>query len=231
MTMAARAGRRRTAGYAPPAEVQTIDTATLGFTNGFFLKVPRLYAAGDVSLLRLPAVAIVGSRKASNAGRQRAAQLARGLVRDGIVVMSGLAAGIDEAAHRAAMESGGRTIAVIGTALDQAYPSEHAALQEAIYREHLLISALHLGERSFPSHFPERNRVMARLAKATVIVEAGDTSGSLHQAAESLSIGHPVFIAKSVIEDRKLTWPARFIGKPHVYELTTSTDVADVLLR
>ena len=217
--------------YAPPSNVQTIETASLGFINGFFLRVPKLYAAGDLALLAEPAVAIVGSRKASAEGCRRAAQLARALVRDGVVVMSGLALGIDAAAHHAAIAAGGRTIAVIGTPLDKAYPKGNTSLQESIYRDHLLLSPFPIGTKTPPSHFPERNKVMARLARATVIVEAGETSGSLHQAAESLLVKHPVFIARTVIEDSRLTWPQRFVGKPLVYCLDDASDVADQILR
>jgi DNA processing protein len=211
--------------------VHELDSSAVGFTNGFYLRVPRLHYSGDLALLKQPMVAIVGSREASEEGRLRAAQLAKKLVKEGIVVVSGLAAGIDAAAHRAAIANGGRTIAVIGTPLEKAYPAENAALQEEIYRDHLLISPFASGMRTFPGHFPERNRVMARLALATVIIEAGDTSGSLHQAAESLEAGHHVFIAKSVVQNGRLTWPARFMGKPRVHELESSTDVADILLR
>jgi DNA processing protein len=211
--------------------VRVVETASLGFLNGFFLRFPQLFAAGDLSLLREPAVAIVGSRKASAEGCRRAAQLARALVRDGVVVMSGLALGIDAAAHHAAIDAGGRTIAVIGTPLDKAYPKENAALQEAIYRGHLLLSPFPIGTKTPPSHFPERNKVMARLARATVIVEAGETSGSLHQVSESLIVKHPVFIARSVIEDPSLAWPKRFVGKPLVYELGEASDVADQILK
>jgi DNA processing protein len=220
-------GRR----YDPPHAVEIIGAERAGVTNGLLLRVPRLYCAGDLRLLETPSVAIVGSRKASPEGQQRASQLARALVRHDVVVVAGLALGIDTAAHLAAIEAGGRTIAVIGTPLDKAYPKENVALQEKIHREHLLVSPFPIGTKTPPSHFPERNRVMARLARATVIIEAGDTSGSLHQAAESLTVGHPVFISRSVIHDPKLKWPARFVGKPNVYELESSSDVLDVLLR
>lgn len=217
--------------YVPPREVTPVSGASLGFTNGFLLAHPMLYAAGDLSLLSEPAVAIVGSRKASDAGRLRAAQLARALVRDGVTVMSGLAAGIDTAALASAIENGGRALAVIGTPIDKAYPRENAPLQEEIYSKHLLISPFAIGTRTFPSHFPERNRVMARLARATVVIEAGDTSGTLHQVIESLAARHPVFISRSVMRDRDVTWPARFAGDPLVFELENSSDVLDALLR
>lgn len=211
--------------YTPPATVSELSSAEAGITNGLLLRLPTLFLAGDRELLRLPAVAIVGSRAASVDGCRRAHQLARDLVAAGVVVMSGLAAGIDGAAHRSALEHGGRTIGVIATPLDKAYPPEHAHLQEEIYRRHLLLSPFASGTKTTPRHFPERNRVMARLSLATVIVEAGDTSGSLHQALEALTVGRLVFIAQSVARDPKLTWPRRFLDKPGVHELASSADV------
>ncbi len=207
-----------------------MSTSELGFTNGTLLEYPTLFFAGDLSLLKIEAVAIVGSREASKAGCDRAAVLARSLVRCGVVVMSGLAAGIDGAAHTSAIREGGKTVAVVGTGLDKVYPSEHASLQEQIYREHLLISPFASGGRFFPSFFPRRNKLMARLALATVVIEAGDTSGTLHQIVASLEYGRPVFIAKSVVDDSKVTWPKRFLGKPGVHVLERASDVCDVVL-
>ncbi len=217
---------------APEAsDVREIPSDRAGVTNGLFLRFPVLYAVGDLSLLERPCVAIVGARKATREGVRRAEQLARDLVRAGIVVVSGLAAGIDRAAHQSAIQNGGRTIAVVGTPLDKAYPKEHAELQQLIYQEHLLVSQFRWGDPFVPANFPERNRVMARLAKATVIVEASDTSGSLHQAAESVLVGHPVFIAESVTKNPALKWPARFIGKPHGFVLSSAADVIQAVQR
>lgn len=217
--------------YRAPAreQVETVPAERLGVSNGLLLRFPRIHCVGDLALLDVPGVAIVGARKASAEGRKRASQLARDLARAGVVVVSGLAEGIDFAAQTAAIDNGGRTIAVIGTPLDKVYPEKHAALQELIYREHLLVSAFEWGDKFTPSNFPERNRIMARLARATVIIEASDTSGSLHQAAESVQVGHPVFIAKAVVDNPKLTWPRRFLGegKPLGRVLTSSADVVD----
>ncbi len=215
----------RGARYVPPAATETVPSAEAGITNGLSLSVPYLYLAGDRSLLTRTAVAIVGSRKASPDGLKRAARLARELVESDVVVTSGLAEGIDQAAHRAAIEAKGRTVAVIGTPLEKAYPAAHGALQQEIYEHHLLVSPFIPGERTYPSSFPLRNRVMARLSRATVIVEAGDTSGSLHQATECLKIGRTLWIAKSVIETKSLTWPARFVGKPGVFVLERVEDL------
>lgn len=207
----------------------TIASERVGITNGLLLKFPQIYSAGDLTLLDRPRVAIVGARKATIEGRRRAAQLARDCARAGVVVISGLAEGIDFAAHTSAIEHGGKTVAVIGTPLDKIYPEKHAALQQQIYREHLLLSPFTWGDKFVPQNFPERNQIMAQLALATVIIEASGTSGSLHQAAESVHVGHAVFIAAGVLDNPKLTWPQRFIGedKPLGLVLRTSADVID----
>src|SRR4051812_2353320 len=194
--------------YLPPdrANVVTIGSDRVGVTNGLLLSFPQIHSVGDLALLERPRIAIVGARKATQEGRRRAAQLARDCARAGVVVVSGLAEGIDYAAHTAAIEHGGGTIGVIGTPLDKVYPTKHGQLQRRIYREHLLLSPFTWGDKFVPSNFPERNRIMARLALATVIIEASGTSGSLHSAAESVQIGHPVFIAAGMLENPKLTW-------------------------
>lgn len=172
----------------------------------------RLFVRGDVDLLsRGPKVSIVGSRKASAAGVQRAKQLATRLVEGHVVVVSGLALGIDTAAHRAAIAAGGRTIAVLGTSLDQVYPRENEELQELIGREHLLVSQFEVGRPTLKSNFPQRNRTMALLTDATVIVEARDSSGSLHQGWEAIRLGRPLFILQSITEDKSLKWPAKML--------------------
>jgi DNA processing protein len=190
-----------------------------------------VFYAGELDLLKRPAVSIVGTRDVTEDGRQRARRLARELTQAGVVVVSGLARGIDTAAHLTAIEHGGFTAAVIGTPLDKAYPAENAELQETVYRDHLLLSPFPIGERVFPSNFPKRNRVMAALTDASVIVEASDTSGTLHQAAECQRLGRWLFIAKSVVDNRELTWPKKFIGKDHVAILATTADILDVVGR
>lgn len=184
-----------------------------------------LYYAGDLGLLEMPAVSIVGTREVSDEGRRRAIQLARDLAEAGVLVVSGLAKGVDAAAHTGAMQYGGATAAVIGTPLSKAYPAENGPLQEEIYSRHLLLSPFHEGAQVFKGNFPARNRVMAALTDATVIVEASDTSGTLHQAAECQRLGRWLFIMRSVVDDPSLTWPARFIGKPHVEVLNRTDDL------
>lgn len=172
----------------------------------------RLFVLGDVQLARgTSRVAIVGSREASEDGLKRAARLARILAEKQIVVVSGLAQGIDTAAHTSVLQHGGRTIAVIGTPLDQSYPSQNRALQERIGREHLLISQFPIGAPIERKNFILRNRTMALAAHASVVVEARDGGGSLSQAWEALRLGRPLFLMKSLIERKDLTWPAELI--------------------
>lgn len=178
--------------------------------------VELLYFQGDWNLVDWPAVAVVGTRKPTEIGRERAATLARRLVEDNFTVVSGLAEGIDTAAHEAALAAMGRTIAVIGTPLGHVYPKANAALQERIAREHLLISqvpVMRYDAQNFRTNrffFPERNKLMSALTKATVIVEAGETSGTLVQAREALRQGRKLFIMNSCFERGDLTWPRRF---------------------
>jgi DNA processing protein len=177
---------------------------------------PPVYFAGDRTLVQRKCVAIVGSRKASDDGKMRARKLAKQLVDAGVVVVSGLAEGIDVSAHRSAIENGGKTIAVIGTPLDKAYPAKHAELQELIYREHLLVTPFRKGDAVYPSNFPQRNKLMAALADATVVIEATDDSGALHQAAECAPkrLNRWLFIARSILGRTDCTWPKKFLDAP-----------------
>ncbi len=188
-----------------------------------------VFCVGDISLVKQKCIAIVGSRKVSEDGAKRARKLARQLAERGVVVISGLAEGVDENAHRAAIEAGGRSIAVIGTPIDKAYPAKHAELQERIYRDHLLVSPFPIGGQVFPSNFPERNKLMAALADGSVIIEASDKSGSLHQAAECKRIGRWLFILRSVVDNPAVTWPQKFIGGSRVRVVETVDDILGVI--
>lgn len=173
---------------------------------------PRLFALGDLSLLRSgPRVSIVGARNASPEGCRRARKLATELAREGVIVVSGLAEGIDTAAHEGAISAGGRTIAVLGAPLDVSYPQRNEALRQSILREHLAISQFPSGHPILRQNFPRRNRCMALVSDATVIVEAGDTSGSLSQGWEAIRLGRLLFIMKSVTVASGLTWPREML--------------------
>jgi DNA processing protein len=172
----------------------------------------QLFYAGDRSLLaRGPRVSVVGSRKATPDGRRRAQSLTKALVAHQIIVVSGLAEGIDTAAHTAALEAGGSTIAVLGTPLDQFYPKENRDLQERLMREQLVVSQFASGSAVTPKNFPIRNRTMALLTDATVIVEAGEKSGTLHQGWEALRLGRLLFLMENVVNDPALSWPNEMI--------------------
>lgn len=189
----------------------------------------KIWVAGDTSLIKRPGVAIVGSRNVSPEGAARARRLARELSQNGVVVVSGLAKGIDTEALTAAIEAGGKAIAVIGTPITRAYPAENKRLQEKIYNEHLLISQFAPDKNVFPSNFPERNKLMAAISDATVIVEASDESGSLHQAVECTRLGRWLFIAKSLAENPVLRWPKDFLQYPTTRILNHTSEIITVL--
>jgi DNA processing protein len=168
----------------------------------------RLFVAGHAEWLGdRPRVSIVGSRRSSPAGLKRATRLARVLTDYHALIVSGLAEGIDRSAHVAAIEAGGRTIAVIGTSLAVTYPAKHHALQEQMMRDHLVVSQFPEGHPTARRNFPMRNRTMALLSDASVIVEAGEGSGSLSQGWEALRLGRPLFLMASILERRDLSWP------------------------
>jgi DNA processing protein len=178
--------------------------------------VEMLYYQGAWELTETRSIAVVGSRKASEDGVKRARRLARALVERNFTVVSGLAEGIDIAAHTSALEAGGHTIAVIGTPLGLFYPKPHRAMQERIAAEQLLISqvpVLRYEQQRVPQNklfFPERNVTMSALTEGTVIVEAGETSGTLTQARAALHQGRKLFILDSCFQRTDITWPARF---------------------
>lgn len=175
------------------------------------------YFRGWWDLIEAPKrIAIVGSRNPTDEGVRRAKKIVKLLVRDGYTIVSGLAKGIDTAAHTAAIESGGSTIAVIGTPITEYYPPENKALQDLIAENFLLVSQVPIWRYSQQSYkgnrlfFPERNITMSALTQATVIVEASETSGTLTQARAALQQGRKLFILDSCFQNPKLTWPRRF---------------------
>jgi DNA processing protein len=152
---------------------------------------PALWYRGTIDAFDAPAVAIVGSRAASAVALETAAQLAADLAARGVVVVSGLARGVDSAAHRAALAAG-RTIAVLGSGLDRIYPREHAALAREIAQDGLVVSEYPPGTPPLAFHFPMRNRLISGLSRAVVVIEASAQSGSLITAACALEQGREV---------------------------------------
>ena len=181
--------------------------------------VELIYYQGWWDLVESRCVAVVGARKASDQGVARTRRLVRELVKDGFTIVSGLAAGVDTAAHETAIEAGGRTIAVIGTPLSHTYPRSNAELQRRVARDFLLISQVPVKRyenqdyRQNRLFFPERNITMSALTEATVIVEASETSGTLIQARAALQQGRKLFILDSCFRNKRLTWPHRFEEK------------------
>ncbi|WP_291163514.1 DNA-processing protein DprA [Gemmatimonas sp. UBA7669] len=159
-----------------------------------------LWVRGSWLAAAAPAVAIVGTRHASPYGLRVAKAIAECCARHGVSVISGLARGIDGAAHEAALAAGGRTAAVLGTAIDHYYPRGHRPLQERIAREGLLVSEHAPGDPGHAGSFPRRNRIIAALAAATVVVEAPEDSGALITAEVAQALGRRVYVVPNAID-------------------------------
>lgn len=202
----------------------TSTRSLLGALNAVEQKFapPSLWTEGDVMLLqRHPRVAIVGTRHPSSEGERRARQLVKALVAERVIIVSGLAQGIDTIAHRETIARGGRTIAVLGTPLDGVFPKTHEALQKEIGDKHLLVSQYAPGTPVTKGNFRRRNRTMALIADASVIVEAGEGSGTLSAGWEALRLGRPLFLLKSLVESA-LKWPREMLD--HGATILSATD-------
>jgi DNA processing protein len=181
--------------------------------------VELLYFQGFWPLVETKAVAVVGTRHPTDDGIRRTRRIAKLLVKDGYTVVSGLATGIDTEAHTTALAEGGQTIAVIGTSLATCYPAENYNLQKKLAAGFLVVSQVpvvrysvqHAPQNRF--FFPERNVTMSALTEATIIVEAGETSGTLIQARAALHQGRKLLILESCFQNKALTWPERFERK------------------
>jgi DNA processing protein len=151
-----------------------------------------LFAIGKLAALTTPRVSIVGTRTSTAYGERIARSLTRTLVRAGVSIVSGMARGIDAAAHRTALEEGGRTVAVLGTGVDVPYPAGHRPLHRMIGEHGLVLSENEPGATAKPGSFPKRNRIIAALSPLTIVVEAGFKSGALNTASQALELGRTV---------------------------------------
>ncbi len=184
---------------------------------------PFLFYRGELRPDDARSVAVVGTRTASEKGLGRAKSIARRLVVAGVTVISGLARGIDTAAHRSALEAGGRTIAVLGTGITHCYPAENADLAESIVAHGALVSQFWPSRGPGRDTFPRRNIVTSGIGQGTVVIEASATSGAKMQARLALEHGKKVFLLRSLVTDQP--WAKRYVSRGAV----EVGDVSDVL--
>ncbi len=183
---------------------------------------PLIFVSGRLRPQDARSIAVVGARKAAPAGVQLARTIAGELVAEGYTVVSGLAAGIDTAAHTAALAASGRTLAVIGTGLERCYPPENQALQRRIAFECAVISQFWPDAPPSRRSFPMRNAVMSGLTLGTVVVEASQTSGSRMQARLALAHGRPVFLHASLLDQQ---WARECAARPGAHVVTSSEEI------
>lgn len=174
---------------------------------------PYLFVKGDLQLLNEKSVCVVGSRNASLEGIRNTERIVKSLIKRNVVVNAGLAKGIDTATHSTAIKNGGKTIAVIGTPINQYYPKENKKLQMEIEEKGLVISQFPPCNAIFRWNFPTRNATMSGISLATIIMEAGETSGALKQADYALKQGRDVLIPNSAIENLMIEWPRKYVKK------------------
>lgn len=190
---------------------------------------PVLYVRGEVSPADEFSVSIVGTRRASAYGKEVARQLAAGLAQNHVTVISGLARGIDMAAHQAALDAGGRTIAVLGCGVDVVYPPEAARMAERIVEQGALVSDYPLGTRPDAANFPARNRIISGLSLGTIVVEAGLDSGALITAGFALDQGREMFAVPGSIYSQSSLGANRLIQRGEAQLITCFNDVLEEL--
>ncbi len=185
---------------------------------------PFLFYRGTLRPDDALSVAVVGTRQATAEGLGRAERMARLLVDGGVTVLSGLARGIDTAAHQACLDAGGRTIAVLGSGIRRVYPPENAALAERIAEHGAVVSQFWPDANPATYTFPRRNVVTSGMSQGTVVIEASATSGAKMQARLAIEHGKQVFLLHSLVTERE--WARGYLQRPRVHEVH---DVADIL--
>jgi DNA processing protein len=185
-----------------------------------------VYTLGSLAVLDAPTVTLVGSRRATAYGERIARVFGTAFARAGVSVISGLAYGVDIAAQRAALEAGGNVCAVLGTGLDVFYPVSHRHIQQTIAERGLLLSEYAAGTTARQWHFPQRNRLMAALGQATIVIEAGATSGALLTAQIALDLGRAVGVVPGNIDSPESRGANDLL---HRDKVTPVTDVSSAL--
>jgi len=190
---------------------------------------PMVFVAGRLTPADAHGVAVVGARRATPGGTERARAIAEHLVDRGFTVVSGLAAGIDTAAHTGALARGGRTVAVIGTGLARSYPPQNEALQHRIASECAVVSQFWPDAPPSRRSFPMRNAVMSGITLATVVIEASDTSGARMQARLTRGQGRPVFLLASLVERQQ--WAREYAVRPGTHVVHSPDEITTVVER
>jgi DNA processing protein len=189
---------------------------------------PFLFVLGDLSRITQPAVAIVGTRRATSYGERVTTALAGALAAAGATVVSGMARGIDAAAHRAALACSGTTVAVLGTGVDVTYPVAHRSLHLAIEQRGVVISEFPCGTRATPGSFPRRNRIIAALTKLTLVIEAGEKSGALITADHATDLGRDIAAVPGPVDSPQSTGSNRLI-RDGVHAVLSASDVLSLV--
>lgn len=189
---------------------------------------PLMFVSGGLAKQDTRSIAVIGARRATQTGRSAAAAIAEALVDAGYVVVSGLAAGVDAAAHRGALAAGGRTVAVIGTGLRHCYPPENASLQTQIAAQGAVLSQFWPETPPSRETFPMRNAVMSGFAQGTAVVEASHRSGARLQARFALAHGRPVFLLRALLAQ---TWAQEMARRPGVYVVERAEQITSTIER
>lgn len=216
------------------ARINSIEAWMITFWDSSYPGVLRQLADPPAILygrgrwLEGPALAIVGARRPTDIGRRFTERLAAELAAAGLVIVSGLARGIDAAAHRGALETGGRTVAVLGCGIDRVYPPEHARLYNRISEHGLLLSEYPPGIAPLPGHFPARNRIISGLSQGTLVIEAARDSGSLITAEFALEQGREVMAVPGGI-DRKTSYGPNLLIKQGAHPVTEASEILQIL--
>ncbi len=189
---------------------------------------PFLFVRGTFQESDLRSVAVVGTRQASQNGLRRAVHMAHLLSERGVTVVSGLARGIDTTAHQAALDSGGRTIAVVGTGIRKCYPAENRALADRIAETGVVVSQFWPDAPPATYSFPCRNVTMSGIAQGTVVIEASSTSGAKMQARLALEHGKKVFLLRSLADSQE--WASKYIAERGAIRVEDVDDIVRVLV-